>query len=140
MCNVNNGGINKKFQESALSAATTRTGPRLRTIPASSTPRRKIREIAPYPVSGVSNQHAMVRALTPTTAAIYSFNGAKADGEEACCSSRAAALSRGSDDCCPPAREMEAPVTGINVAHSNPREIWPSNFSTVLIIPGWSAI
>src|SRR5437773_1217987 len=113
MCNVNSGGINKKFHESALSAATSRTGPRLRTIPASSTPRRKISEIAPYPVSGVSNQHAMVRALTPTTAVIYSFNGAKADEEEACFSPCVAALTRGSDDCCPPAREMDAPVTGL---------------------------
>src|SRR5512133_2656683 len=98
MCSVNGGGINNKFHESALSAATSRTGPRLRIIPANSTPRRKISEIAPYPVRGVSNQHATVRALTPTTAVIYSFNGAKAGGDEACSSPCVAVLSRGSDD------------------------------------------
>src|SRR3954468_17637661 len=102
MCNVNNGGINKKFQESALSAATSRTGPRLRTIPASSTPRRKISEIAAYPVSGVSNQHAMVSALTPTTAVIYSFSEAKADEDKACSSPSVAVLSKGFDDSSPP--------------------------------------
>src|SRR4051812_24656272 len=120
MCNVNNGGIKKKIQEKALRAATSKTRPRLRNNSTSSTPRRKISEIAPYPVSGVSNQHAMVRALTPTTAVIYSFNGAKADAEEACSSPCVAALCTRSDDCCPSAREMDAPVTGVNVAHSNP--------------------
>src|SRR3954447_15409203 len=104
MCNVNNGGINKKFQESALSAATSRTGPRLRTIPANSTPRRKISEIAAYPVSGVNNQQAMVRALTPTTAVTYSFNETKPDGDKACSSSCVAVLFRGSDDSSPAAR------------------------------------
>src|SRR3954467_15308464 len=107
MCNVNNGGINKKFQESALSAATSRTGPRLRTIPARSTPRRKISEIAAYPVSGVNNQHAMVRALTPTTAVIYCFNEAKGDGDKLCSSSCVGVLFRGSDDSSPSAREMD---------------------------------
>src|SRR3954452_13189948 len=113
MCNVNNGGINKKFQESALSAATSRTRPRLRTIPAHSTPRRKISEIAAYPVSGVNNQHAMVRALTPTTAVIYSLSEAKADGDKLCSSPSLAVLSKGSDDSSPPAREMEGPITGL---------------------------
>src|SRR3954471_19435461 len=98
MCNVNKGGINKKFQESALSAATSRTGPRLRTIPAKSTPRRKISEIAAYPVSVVNNQHAMVRALTPTTAVTYSFTEAKADGDKLCSSPSVPVLSRGSED------------------------------------------
>src|SRR3954447_2621989 len=113
MCNVNNGGINKKFQESALSAATSRTGPRLRTIPTKSTPRRKISEIAAYPVSGVSNQHAMVRALTPATAAIYSLSEAKADGDKLCSSPSVAVLSTCFDDSSLPAREMDAPITGL---------------------------
>src|SRR5215208_2502100 len=113
MCNVNNGGINKKFQESALSAATSRTGPRLRTIPASSTPRRKISEIAPYPVSGVNNQHAMLMAVTPTTAAIYCFNGAKAGGDEKCSSPCVIASSKDSCDCRPLSREMHAVITHV---------------------------
>ena len=113
MCNVNKGGINKKFQESALSAATSRTGPRLRTIPASSTPRRKISEIAPYPVSGVSNQHAMVRAVTPTTAVTYSFNGAKEGGGETPCSPFSVTLIKGSEDCGPLGRETDGPITGL---------------------------
>src|SRR4026208_335863 len=106
MCNVNNGGINKKFQESALSAATSRTGPRLRTIPANNTPRRKISEIAAYPVSGVGNKHATVSALPPTTAVIYSLSEAKADGDKLFSSSCLAILFRRSDDCSPPTREM----------------------------------
>src|SRR3954463_6075168 len=113
MCNVNKGGINKKFQESALSAATSRTGPRLRTIPAKSKPRRKISEIAAYPVSGVSNQHALVRALTPATAAIYSLSEAKADADKLCSSPSVPVLCRGSDDSSPPAREMDGPITGL---------------------------
>src|SRR4051812_31741426 len=111
MCNVNNGGINKKFQESALSAATRRTGPRLRTIPANSTPRRKISEIAAYPVSGVSNQHATVSALTPTTAVMYCLSEAKAGGDKLCSSPSVAVFPTGSDDSSPPARKMEGPIT-----------------------------
>src|SRR3954465_15659919 len=113
MCSVNSGGMNKKFQESALSAATSRTGPRLRTIPANSKPRRKIREIAAYPVSGVSNQQAMVRALTPTTAVIYSLSEAKADGDKLCSSASLGVLSTCSDDSSAPAREMDGPITGL---------------------------
>src|SRR4029079_2458178 len=113
MCSVNNGGINKKFQESALSAATSRTGPRLRTIPANSTPRRKISEIAAYPVSGVSNQQAIVRALTPTTAVIYSLSEAKADGDKLFSSSCLVILFRASHDSSPPACEIVGPITGL---------------------------
>ena len=95
MCNVKSGGMNKKFQESALSAATSKTGPRLRTIPASSTPRRKISEIHPYPVRGVINQHATVSATTPITAVMYSFNGAKEGAGEICSSPFVFALTEG---------------------------------------------
>src|SRR4029450_4931292 len=109
MCNVNNGGINKKFQESALSAATSKTGPRLRTIPARSTPRRKISEMDPYPVSGVSNQHATVSTATPVTAVMYSFNGAKVGGYERC--SSPVVLTEGSETCCSMARELDGPIT-----------------------------
>jgi hypothetical protein len=111
MCNVNNGGINKKFQESALSAATSRTGPRLRTIPASSTPRRKISEIAPYPVSGVSSQHATVSVATPITAVIYSLNGAREGAAETFCSAFVVALIEGSEACGPLGREIDGPIT-----------------------------
>src|SRR3954463_2234328 len=113
MCNVNNGGINKKFQESALRAATSRTGPRLRTIPASSTPRRKISEIAPYPVSGVSNQHTTVRTATPITATTYSFNGTSGGEDQTCPSQFIFAPSKGADDCCSMARELEGPGTAL---------------------------
>src|ERR1043166_564030 len=109
MCNVKSGGMNKKFQESALSAATSKTGPRLRTIPASSTPRRKISEMDPYPVSGVSNQHVTVSAATPITAVMYSFNGAKYGGYER--SSSPFGLIEGSEVCCPMARELDGPIT-----------------------------
>ena len=34
-------------------------------------------EMAAYPVSGVSSQHATVSVATPITAVIYSLNGAK---------------------------------------------------------------
>src|SRR5215211_8393481 len=115
MCSVNNGGINKKFQESALSAATSKTGPRLRSIPASSTPRRKISEMPPYPVSGVSNQHVTVSTATPITAAMYSFNGAnncaKYGGYETSSSPFVFASTEGSEDCCPMARELDGPFT-----------------------------
>src|ERR1044071_1804372 len=107
MCNVNRGGMNKKFQESALSAATSKTGPRSRTIPASSTPRRKMSEMAPYPVSGVINQHATVSAATPITAIIYSFNGAKEGVDKRCSSPFVLGLIEGLEDCCSMARELD---------------------------------
>src|SRR5918996_4642591 len=100
MCSVNNGGINKKFQESALSAATIKTGPRLRTIPASSTPSRKISEMPPYPVSGVIDQHTTVSTATPITAMMYSFNGAKEGAAGRCSSPFVLALVEGPEDCC----------------------------------------
>src|SRR2546423_7696367 len=111
MCNVKSGGMNKKFQESALSAATSKTGPRLRTIPASSTPSRKISEMAPYPVSGVSNQHPTVRAATPIRAVMYSFDGASEGGDKTGSSRFLFALLEGSEACCSKARELESPGT-----------------------------
>src|SRR4030095_748392 len=107
MCNVNKGGINKKFQESALSAATSKTGPRLRTIPASSTPSRKITEIAPYPGSGVNNQHTTVSPATPIAAAMYCFNGAKDGGDETSSSLCAFVLITGSEECSSMARQSD---------------------------------
>ena len=95
MCNVNSGGMNKKFQESELSAATSKTGPRFRTIPASSTPSRKISEMDPYPVRGVINQHATVSTATPMIAVMYSLNGAKERMEEACSSPFVSELGEG---------------------------------------------
>jgi hypothetical protein len=67
--------------------------------------------MAPYPVSGVSNQHVTVSAATPITAVMYSFNGAKYGGYETPSSPFVFASTEGSEDCCPMARELDGPIT-----------------------------
>jgi hypothetical protein len=92
-------------------------------------------EIAPYPVSGVSNQHTTVSPATPITAAMYCLNGAKDGGDETSSSLCAFVVIADREEFSSITRQSDGLIL-INLTHPNVCETMPSNFSTVLTIRG----
>ena len=90
-------------------------------------------EMAPYPVSGVSNQQTTVSPATAITAAMYCLDGAKDGDDETCSSLCAFVLVAGSEESSSMARQSDGLIS-INLTNSNVCEMMPSNFSTVLTI------
>jgi len=80
--------------------------------------------MAPYPVSGVSNQHMTVNPPTAITAAMYCFNGAKEGGDEICSSLCASVLIAGPEGCPSMARQSDGLIS-INLTNSILSETMP---------------